>query len=58
MSESERSNLIQALDLRHDEVLASLAELDQQVEQAIALIRPPAVVETPVPVGRKKCAAA
>jgi hypothetical protein len=61
MSESERSNLIQALDLRHDEVLASLAELDLQVEQAIALIRPPAAVETAastaVPTGRKRAAA-
>jgi hypothetical protein len=49
MSESERSNLIQALDLRHDEVLASLAELDQEVEKAIALVRPLAVKETPAP---------
>lgn len=58
MSETERSNIIQALDLRHDEVLESLAELDRQVEQAIALIRPPAVVETPAPTGRRKVAAA
>jgi hypothetical protein len=61
MSETERSNLIQALDLRHDEVLASLAELDQQVEQAIALIRPAAAVETAastaVSTGRKRAAA-
>jgi hypothetical protein len=58
MSETERSNIIQALDLRHDEVLESLAELDRQVEQAMALIRPPAVVETPAPTGRKRGAAA
>lgn len=58
MSETERSNIIQALDLRHDEALESLAELDRQVEQAIALIRSPAVVETLAPVGRKKGAAA
>jgi hypothetical protein len=57
MSETERSNIIQALDLRHDEALESLAELDRQVEQAIALIRPPAEVETPAPTGRKKGAA-
>jgi hypothetical protein len=57
MSETERSNIIQALDLRHDEALESLAELDRQVEQAIALIRPPAEVETPGPTGRKKGAA-
>lgn len=58
MSETERSNVIHALDLRHDEALESLAELDRQVEQAIALIRPPVAVETPVPAGRKKGAAA
>jgi hypothetical protein len=57
MSETERSNIIQALDLRHDEALESLAELDRQVEQAIALIRPPAAVETPGPTGWKKGAA-
>jgi hypothetical protein len=57
MSEAERSNIIQALDLRHDEALESLAELDRQVEQAIALIRPPAAVETPGPMSRKKAAA-
>lgn len=56
MSETERLNLLHALDLRHDEVLESLAELDRQVEAAIALIRPPAAVETPAPVGRKKAA--
>jgi hypothetical protein len=58
MSETERSNSILALDLRHDEALESLAELDRQVEQAIALIRPPAAVETPAPMGRKKGVAA
>ena len=58
MSETERSNLLHALDLRHDEVLESLAELDRQVEAAIALIRPPAAVETPAPVSRKRGAAA
>lgn len=57
MSETERSNIIQALDLRHDEVLESLAELDRQVEQAIALIRPPAVVDTPAATGGKTTAA-
>lgn len=57
MSETERSNLIHALDLRHDEALELLAELDRQVEEAIALIRPPAAVETPAPTGRKKGAA-
>jgi hypothetical protein len=57
MSETERSNMIHALDLRHDEALESLAELDRQVEQSIALIRPPSVVETPAPTGRKKSAA-
>ena len=56
MSETERSNILQALDLRHDEVLESLAELDRQVEQAIALIRPPAAVETLAAIGRKKVA--
>lgn len=56
MSETERLNLLHALDLRHDEVLESLAELDRQVEAAIALIRPPAAVEAPVTVGRKKAA--
>jgi hypothetical protein len=58
MSETERSNLLHALDLRHDEVLESLAELDRQVEAAIALIRPPAAVETPPPLSRKRGAAA
>ena len=57
MSETERSNLLHSLDLRHDEVLESLAELDRQVEQAIALIRPPDAVETPAAIGRKKAAA-
>lgn len=57
MSETERSNIIHALDLRHDEALESLAELDRQVEQAMALIRPPSAVETPAPTGRKKSAA-
>jgi len=56
MSETERSNIIQALDLRHDEVLESLAELDRQVEQAISLIRPPTAIETPEATGRKKAA--
>ena len=56
MSETERSNILQALDLRHDEVLESLAELDRQVEQAIALIRPPTAIETPAATGRKKAA--
>ena len=54
MSETERSNLLQALDLRHDEVLESLAELDRQVEAAIALIRPPAAVEAPALASRKR----
>jgi hypothetical protein len=58
MSETERSNLLHALDLRHDEALESLAELDRQVEAAIALIRPPAAVETPAPTSRKKASAA
>jgi len=58
MSETEQSNIIHALDLRHDEALESLAELDRQVEQAMALIRPPAAVVTPAPTGRKKGAAA
>jgi hypothetical protein len=56
MSETERSKILQALDLRHDEVLESLAELDRQVEQAIALIRPPGVAETPAAISRKKAA--
>ncbi len=54
MSETERSNLLHALDLRHDEALEALAELDRQVEAAIALIRPPAAVETPAPVNRRR----
>jgi hypothetical protein len=54
MSETERSNLLQALDLRYDEVLESLAELDRQVEAAIALIRPPVAVETPALASRKR----
>ena len=58
MSETERLNLLHALDLRHDEVLESLAELDRQVEAAIALIRPPATVETPATGGRRKANAA
>ena len=58
MSESERSNLLHTLDLRHDEVLESLAELDRQVEAAIALIRPPAAVETPALTSRKRGSAA
>ena len=57
MSETERSNILQALDLRHDEALESLAELDRQVEQAIAKIRPQAGGETPTATGRKKTAA-
>jgi hypothetical protein len=57
MSETERSNIIQALDLRHDEVLESLAELDRQLEQAIAFIRPTAAIETPAATSRKKAAA-
>lgn len=58
MSETERSNLLHSLDLRHDEVLESLAELDRQVEAAIALIRPPAAVEAAAVVTGKRGAAA
>lgn len=58
MSETERSNLLHSLDLRHDEVLESLAELDRQVEAAIAHIRPPAAVEAAAVVTRKRGAAA
>lgn len=40
MSDSERFNVLQALELRHDELLASLTELDLRVEAALAQLRP------------------
>lgn len=61
MSDAERLNQLHQLDLRHDELLQMLADLDQQVEAAIALIRPPAASETkaqPAQPPRKKPAAA
>ena len=58
MSDSERLNQLHQLDLRHDELLQMLADLDQQVEAAIALIRPPAAKEQPAQPPRKKPAAA
>ena len=58
MSDSERLNQLQQLDLRHDELLQMLADLDHQVEAAIAIIRPPAVKEPPTQPPRKKPAAA
>lgn len=59
MSETERSNVIRALDLRHDEVLQSLATLEQQVELAIAAVRPSTAAEktSPTPGDRKSSAA-
>ncbi len=61
MSDSERLNQLHQLDLRHDELLQMLADLDQQVDAAIAIIRPPAAKETheqPAQPPRKKPAAA
>jgi hypothetical protein len=58
MSETQRCNIIRALDLRHDEVLDSLADLDRQVEEALVLIKPPAAAEASGPAERKKRSAA
>lgn len=47
MSDSERFNVLQALELRHDELLASLTELDLRVEAVLSQLRPaPAVAPT------------
>lgn len=58
MSETERSNVIRALDLRHDEVLQSLATLEQQVELVIAAVRPSMAAETAVKPGDRNSSAA
>ena len=42
MSDAERFNVLQALDLRHDELLQSLAELDVRIEAVIGQLRPQA----------------
>lgn len=45
MTDSERLNLLQALELRHDELLQSLTELDLRVEAVLGQLRPaPAAV--------------
>lgn len=49
MTDSERLNLLQALELRHDELLQSLTELDLRVEAVLGQLRP-APAPAPVPV--------
>jgi hypothetical protein len=41
MTEIDRANVLQDLDLRHDELLAELEALNGEVEAALGALRPP-----------------
>ena len=41
MTEIDRTNVLRDLDSRHDELLKDLDVLNQQVELALATLRPP-----------------
>jgi hypothetical protein len=41
MTESERATIVRDLNRQHDKVLMDLDALIQQIEQALAAVRPP-----------------
>jgi hypothetical protein len=41
MTETERATIVRDLNRQHDKVLNDLDALNQQVEQALAAVRPP-----------------
>ncbi len=40
MTEIDRSNILQDLNSRHDELLADVEALDREIERALATLRP------------------